>query len=63
MKQEKPTRREISSFWARVERYETENLEAARIIASDPDRYGGEGSGLLIWAKLTLERSEKRRAA
>jgi hypothetical protein len=61
--QPRPTRREISSFWERVERFERENVEAACIVASDPARYGGGTAGLVRWARMTLERSGMRAAA
>jgi hypothetical protein len=58
--QTKPRRSEVSQFWQRVEKFEQQNFEAARIIASDPRRYPG---GLQIWAALVLARVEQRRAA
>jgi hypothetical protein len=61
--QPKATRREVSTFWERAQRFERKNLEAAAIIASDPERHGGEGSGLLIWARRVLARRQERRAA
>lgn len=32
---------------------DTVNLEAARIIAADPEKYG---PGMLMWARLVLKR-------
>ena len=34
------------------------NLVAARLIAREPARYGGEAAGLVIWAHLILERAQ-----
>lgn len=62
-RQEKPTKREISTFWDRVERFDRENLQAARIILCDVDRYGGNDSGLVRWARMALARAERRAAA
>jgi hypothetical protein len=42
----------------RNETYDAQNLEAARLILENPDRYGGEDSGTVIWARLILERAE-----
>jgi hypothetical protein len=41
------------------------NIEAARLILAESDRYGGENSGLVKWAKRTIEaaRSDSERAA
>jgi hypothetical protein len=61
--QPKATRREVSTFWERVQRFERENIEAARIILRNVGHYGGEGAGLVRWALLTLERHGRRRAA
>jgi hypothetical protein len=36
-------------------RYDAGNLAAARIVLADVDLYGGEGAGLVIWARLVLE--------
>jgi hypothetical protein len=62
-RQPQPRRSEISQFWQRVESYERENVEAARIILSDISRHGGETAGLVIWARLTLAHASERRAA
>jgi hypothetical protein len=57
----RPRRSEVSSFWARVEKFEQQNFEAARIITSDPGRY--PSPGLQHWAQTVLSRVERRRAA
>lgn len=36
--------------------YDTQNLEAARIIAADPERYG---PGMMQWARLVLDRHRR----
>jgi hypothetical protein len=38
-----------------VERYQADNLAAARLILRDIARYGGEEAGLVVWARLVLE--------
>jgi hypothetical protein len=57
----KATRREVSTFWQRVERFERDNIEAARIILCEMVRYGGPDSGLCKWAALVLYRAGDRR--
>jgi hypothetical protein len=60
----KSSRREISSFWTRVQRFERENIEASKIILSRAGEFGGEAAGLVRWARLTLRRrGVERRAA
>lgn len=41
--------------------HERRNAEAARIIASNPDRYGGPDSLMARWAALVLDKSEAGR--
>lgn len=36
--------------------FDAANLEAARIVLSDPNRYG-EASGLAIWARMVIIRA------
>jgi hypothetical protein len=62
-RQEKHTKRELSTFWKRVEKFQQGNIEAARIILRDVDRFGGETAGLVRWARRTLARHAERRAA
>ena len=40
--------------------YRAANLEAARIIAADPKRYGGEEAQLVQSARTILQQEEKR---
>lgn len=35
---------------ARIERYDRDNRESALIILADTGKYGGEGSGAVLWA-------------
>ncbi len=56
-----PGRKAISTFWERVARFERENIEAARIILRDVNRYGGESAGLVIWARMVTRREVNRR--
>lgn len=36
---------------ARIERYDRENRECSRIILADIEKYGGEGSCAVQWAR------------
>lgn len=36
--------------------YDAQNLEIARRFLADPDRYGGETSGRLEWARMVVRR-------
>jgi hypothetical protein len=38
--------------------YAQANLEAARVILADIERYGGESAGLVQWARLIVKRTE-----
>jgi len=38
------------------------NLEAASVILADPERYGGEGSLLVRWARVVIERETAKKA-
>ena len=42
----------------KVEQYTTGNLEAARLILADVERYGGPDSLMGQWAKLIVGRIE-----
>lgn len=44
----------------RAREYEADNLEAAREILAAPDRYGGEGSAQVDWARTVVERHERK---
>jgi hypothetical protein len=39
------------------------NEESAQIILSDAERFGGEGSGAVRWARTFLERLNRERQA
>jgi hypothetical protein len=61
---QRTTRKDVSKFWDRVRRFERENIEAAEIILRNVGRYGGEGAGVVLWARLVLSHDvEQRRAA
>ncbi len=46
-----------------AEQHTLANREAAELILRDIERYGGPGSGLVLWAKAVLERGEQERSA
>ena len=41
--------------------YDRRNIEAARIIAAQPERWGGPTAGLVMWAWLVLRRPQPKR--
>jgi hypothetical protein len=43
-----------------VERYTTDNRQAAMIIAADPAKYGGDDSLMVRWAHSILEEERPR---
>lgn len=47
-----------------VRGYDIGNLASAKIIVSDPGKFGGEPAGLVIWARAALRRlnAEQREA-
>ena len=53
-------RRGVKLFWERAARYAEQNLEAATIILSEAERYGGRESGLLHWAQLTVDKAANK---
>jgi hypothetical protein len=38
--------------------YQQANEQAAGIVLQDIAKYGGEGAGLVIWARMVLQRTE-----
>lgn len=38
--------------------YDTQNQKAARIILSDIARYGGEGSLMVTWSRVVIEKAQ-----
>jgi hypothetical protein len=56
-------RKDVAKFWERVLRFEQQNVECAEIFLRDIARHGGEGAGLVIWARMALTRAAERRAA
>jgi hypothetical protein len=41
-------------------RYDQQNELCARLILSDLQRFGGDGAGLVVWARLVLERLQPK---
>lgn len=41
-----------------IREYERANLQAARIIAAEPQKHGGEGSLAVWWARRILGKAE-----
>ena len=41
--------------------YDQRNLESAKLILSDVERYGGEAAGVVIWARMATKRIETER--
>ncbi len=58
----KPPRRERTPA-VTARGYDVGNLASARIIMADPDKYGGETSGLVIWARMAIRRIEGERVS
>ena len=53
----------VKTFWDRASKFGGQNLAAARAILEDPEKHGGEGAGLVVWARLTLRHEAERQAA
>ena len=45
----------------KAEQFDSANLQAAMVILGSPARYGGVGSGPVLWAHRFLERYERER--
>lgn len=43
----------------RVDSFARQNITAARLIVGESERYGGEGAGLVIWARLVIEKGNR----
>ena len=41
--------------------YDQPNLEAAKIIAANAERFGGDGAGLVEWSRAILVRLQPQR--
>ena len=41
-----------------AERHAEANRECAEVILADVERYGGEGGGLVEWARTVLQKAE-----
>ena len=57
------SRKAVAGFWARAEKFSDENSAAARIILADVERHGGEGAGLVLWARRATQRETEKRTA
>lgn len=44
------------SQWGSPKDFLSQNADAAKIIGSDVEKHGGEGSGLVQWARTFLDR-------
>jgi hypothetical protein len=53
-------RKTVKSYMS--DKHDDNNLIAAQIIMGDIEKYGGEGSGLVLWADIFLKRMAKQRA-
>ena len=40
-----------------TEQYVDANRTSAKIILADPEKHGGEGSGIVAWARLVLAKT------
>ena len=56
-------RKAVAGFWAKAEGYFEANRVAAEIIVSDVEKHGGEGAGLVQWARRVLQRETDKQAA
>lgn len=43
--------------------YDKQNLQAAEIILTNVEKYGGEGAGVVLWAHSCLRRLREEKAA
>jgi len=57
-----PRERSRPTVAARVDQCRVANLQAAAIILESRERYGGEGSLMVIWARAVLYGSEPQAA-
>lgn len=46
---------------AKAAEFDRRNLESAKLILADVERYGGETAGLVIWARMAVQRIEGER--
>ena len=43
--------------------YDKQNLQAAEIILTNVETYGGQGAGVVLWARACLRRLREEKAA
>jgi hypothetical protein len=51
-------KRGASTPLATAKRYDEANQRFAREILANPEKYGGEDSGLVVWARKVVEKAE-----
>lgn len=49
----------VQSLKSKADRFRPGNDDAAAIILSDPDKWGGEQAALVQWARMHLETQSK----
>jgi hypothetical protein len=54
----RPTKANIREW---IYRYDQANLECADLILADPGGYGGDGSLMVVWARLVIDRLNGQR--
>jgi hypothetical protein len=53
-------RRPVTKSSGKVDRYRAGNLEVAEVILADTERYGGEESLMVRWARLVFNPAAER---
>ena len=43
--------------------YDKQNLQVAEIVLTNVEKYGGEGAGVVLWARACLRRLREEKAA
>ena len=43
--------------------YDKQNLQVAEIILTNVEKYGGDGAGVVLWARACLRRLREEKAA
>jgi hypothetical protein len=50
----------VARLWDRVAQYEKQNRMCAEIILANIPQYGGPESGLVLWARMVLDREQQK---
>jgi hypothetical protein len=50
----------VTDHQRKTEQHEQANRECAELILKDAARYGGEGAGLVMWARMVVDRGRER---